>query len=94
MVKQDLKSLKKGLYSLRAWVRNTGGQKACQLIVMNTETEFSVRIPQTFNWEWKQVELKVPVTDGKCTIGIKTHNKSSDWLAIDKVEFVRISGEK
>ncbi|MBT9395511.1 glycosyl hydrolase 53 family protein [Hymenobacter sp. NST-14] len=77
-----------GLYTLRAWVRNGGGQTSCRLYAKNFGgPEKSLDLPVTN--AWTLVELSgVPVSNGQCEIGLWSDARAGNWCSLDDVELV------
>lgn len=78
-----------GTYTLRAWVRNSGGQTVVQLYAKNFGgTEKDYQLPVYGNW----VQIQLPginVTNGQCEIGLWSNANGGNWANIDDVEFVK-----
>jgi RHS repeat-associated protein len=64
-----------GLYSLRAWIKNNGGQSEAVMVARGYGgAERKVALPlTTSNWAWTLIEIKdIPVTSGQCEIGFRS----------------------
>ena len=77
-----------GTYTLKAWVMNGGGQKACQLYAKNYGgTEKNVNLPTASTWT--QVQLTgIQVTNGQCEVGLWSDANAGNWCSLDNVELV------
>lgn len=81
--------LASGNYTLRAWVRSTGGQSVGEMLVKNFGgTQRSLDIRGYTNWT--QVSIpNVNVTNGQAEIGFHTAAGAYQYLYFDDVEFFR-----
>ncbi|SMB79894.1 family 16 glycosylhydrolase [Deinococcus hopiensis] len=78
-----------GNYTLRAWVRSTGGQSVGEMLVKNFGgTQRSLDIRGYTNWT--QVSIpNVYVTNGQAEIGFHTTAGAYQYLYFDDVEFFK-----
>src|SRR5690606_23259795 len=84
---QTKTNLPNGIYTLKAWIKNGGGQNECY---MNAKDyggpELKVNIPKT--GVYTQITIpNIKVTNGQCTIGFYSDGNAGNWLTIDDVEF-------
>jgi len=96
---QVIKNLPNGLYTARAWVRNTGiiqnwPNQVASLLAKEYDTAGSQRgadIPITYSWgAWVQVQITdIPVTAGQCRLGLYSISPKDDWITFDDVELIR-----
>ncbi|WP_036720711.1 RICIN domain-containing protein [Paenibacillus harenae] len=89
-VGQSLSGLDSGTYTMRAYMRSSGGQNACVMEVK----DYGGAMRQTacpVTGAWTQVTIpNIAVTNGQATIGFYASNSSaSQWADIDRVEFIR-----
>ncbi|TGE29178.1 glycosyl hydrolase 53 family protein [Hymenobacter metallicola] len=83
--------LPNGTYTLRAWVQNSGGQRACQLYAKNFGgSEKKVDLPLANTWAQVQI-TDIQVTGGQCEIGLWSDANAGNWCNLDNVEFFRTS---
>jgi hypothetical protein len=86
---QDIK-LPNGSYTLRAWVRSSGGQGVARLFASG---HGGPEVAQQFGaalGEWTQVSLPgVAVRNGSVQVGVYTEGKDGQWLMLDDVSLVR-----
>lgn len=79
--------LANGTYTLKAWVRNGGGQKTCQLYAKNfgaPEMDYALPIASA----WPQVQLTgIQVANGQCEIGLWSDANAGNYCSLDNVEF-------
>ncbi len=81
---QDI-SLPNGSYTLRAWIRSSGGQGVARLFAGGVAHQFTGPVPQ-----WLEVTLPgVQVRDGSVQVGVYTEGKDGQWLMLDDVSLVR-----
>ncbi|WP_303309838.1 glycosyl hydrolase 53 family protein [Hymenobacter sp. BT730] len=78
--------LANGTYTLKAWVMNGGGQKACQLYAKNfggTEKNYALPVTST----WAQIQIQgIQVSNGQCEFGLWSDANAGNWCSIDNVE--------
>jgi RHS repeat-associated protein len=96
---QVLTGLPNGLYTARAWVKNTGitsnyPTQVAELLVKEYSTtgaQKAATIPVTSaSGNWVQVQVTdIPVTNGQCTVGLWSISPKDDWIIFDDVEFIR-----
>lgn len=81
--------LPSGNYTLRAWVRSTGGQSVGEMLVKNYGgTQRSLDIRGYTNWT--QVSIpNIAVSNGQAEIGFHTTAGAYQYLYFDDVEFFR-----
>jgi hypothetical protein len=81
--------LANGLYTLRAWIRNSGGQQEAQMgAVVSGGQWIHANIPPT--WNWTQITIKdIPVTDGIAEVGFWSVAEAYQEINFDDVEFFK-----
>jgi beta-glucanase (GH16 family) len=80
--------LANGLYTLRAWVRSSGGQNEAQMGAVVGGKWIYTNIP--IGWTWTQITLKdIPVTDGTCEVGFWSVAAANQEIDFDDVEFFK-----
>jgi RHS repeat-associated protein len=86
--RQTVAGLPSGLYTARAWVKNTGVQVGTFRVQAGTQREVS--IPVTGLWgAWQLVELRdILVQNGVCTVGFYSASPGNDWIIFDDAELV------
>lgn len=94
ILSQDLK-IENGTYELSVWAMGGGGEKNIRLFAANfdkadSKRQITSKITNTGWNEWKQYKIKVPVTNGKITIGIYLDTKPDCWGNFDEIELVKI----
>jgi len=72
-------NLPNGYYSLTAWTKNSGGQKACYLAGNGRLTSLP---PLYTNWT-QTVVRGISVTNGQCLIRISSEANASNWCRLD-----------
>jgi len=88
-VSQMLFGIDEGIYSLHAWVKNSGGQKACYLFARNNDgVEKITSLPVTE--KWTQVIVRgIDVVHGQLTIGIYSNANANNWCRLDEINIVK-----
>ncbi|WP_373232638.1 RICIN domain-containing protein [Cohnella sp.] len=89
-VGQTVSGLDNGSYTLRAYMRSSGGQNSCQMEAKDYGgTMLQAACPVTTTWT--PVTLSnIGVTNGQATIGFfASNNNTNQWVDIDRVEFIR-----
>ena len=85
---QQLTGVPAGTYTLRAWVRNGGGQTTCQLYtVTDGGREQHLDLPVVSDW----TQLTIPaivVANGKVNIGLRSVAAAGNYCSLDDVELV------
>lgn len=85
---QFLGNVPTGFYTLRVWVRSSGGQNAAYLALRSCGAgESRVDIPQTSTTTWQQLSVSANVTAGSCTIVFHSEANSGNWINFDDVSF-------
>lgn len=88
---QNLTGISNGTYTFRAWVRSSGGQNSCALLVKGYG---DADIYGTVNAGsgWNQVNIRnIKVTNGQCTIGLWSDANAGNWCNMDDAEFYMTS---
>ena len=80
---QDI-ALPNGNYTLKFWVRSSGGQKSAKVYVKNYGgAEMSVSANKNIG-NWTQMSIdNIPVTDGKIQVGFASDGNAGNWLMVD-----------
>jgi len=96
---QVIKNLPNGLYTARAWVKNSGiaqnwPNQTASLLAKEYDNAGSQRgadLPITGSGgNWVRVQLTdIPVTNGQCMLGLYSISPTAEWIAFDDVELVR-----
>lgn len=86
---QDV-TLPNGRYTLRAWVRSSGGQAVARLFASG---HGGPEVAQQFSGplaEWRQVSLPgIEVRNGSVQVGVYTEGKDGQWLMLDDLSLVQ-----
>jgi len=90
---QKVTGLPNGLYTARAWVKNTGVQVGTLRVQEYdaTGTQRQATIPVTgVTGAWQPVEiLNISVQNGQCRVGFASLSPKDNWILFDDVELVR-----
>lgn len=87
---QNITGLPDGTYTLKAYVKSSGGQNVCQIFAKNfggDEKDYSIN--NNIN-SWKEVTIPdIKVTNGKCQIGIYSDAKANNWCKVDNFSLTK-----
>lgn len=76
-------------YTLRAWVRSSGGQNAVYIaLACGSEEQRAYVPPTTPGYRWLQLAVSGRVTGGQCTIRLASDGKADTWASFDDIELV------
>ncbi|MFC4778802.1 right-handed parallel beta-helix repeat-containing protein [Paenibacillus sp. GCM10023252] len=83
-------SVSNGTYTLKAWVRSSGGQNTAILFAKSFGgSERNTAIPAT--GAWTQVTVpNIPVTNGQIEFGFYSEADANEWLNMDDVELIKL----
>jgi hypothetical protein len=92
---QDIKSIPIGTYTLKAWVKSSGGQTSCKVFAADFgAAEMSSDISKAIN-AWTQISLAgIKITNGKCRVGIASDAKANNWCMVDDFALVNSSSSE
>jgi arabinogalactan endo-1,4-beta-galactosidase len=86
---QTVSGLANDWYTLRAWVRSSGGQNEVYLGFKCGGDEKRVYVPATTpGYRWINLSLSNRVTDGQCTIRLYSDGNPDTWASFDDIELV------
>jgi arabinogalactan endo-1,4-beta-galactosidase len=86
---QTVSGLANDWYTLRAWVRSSGGQKAAYIALKCGSDERRVYVPSTSpGYRWIQLAVSEQVRDGQCTISLHSDGNPDTWASFDDIELV------
>jgi arabinogalactan endo-1,4-beta-galactosidase len=86
---QTVGNLKEGWYTLRAWVRSGGGQKAARIGMKDCGGgERTADLPVIPADQWVQIVVSGYITGGRCTISLFVDAEAGAWAGFDDVELV------
>ena len=86
---QTVSGLTNQWYTLRGWVRSSGGQTAVYLALQCGATEQRVDVPPTTpGYRWIHLAVANQVTDGQCTIRLRSEGAPDTWASFDDIELV------
>lgn len=90
-LKQEITGLPDGEYTLKAWVRSSGGQNVCKLYAKDSSGEEISRSLKGGMTEWTEVTLpgSITVTDGKCEIGLYSDSEAGNWVQLDNLSLTK-----
>ncbi|AWM34175.1 T9SS type A sorting domain-containing protein [Hymenobacter nivis] len=91
---QVVKNLPAGTYTLRAWVKSSGGQPRAEVRASNYGGSLvSTAAPATPDGQWVQITVpNIVVSNGQCEIGFYSKASGGQWLYYDDVELVLQGG--
>ncbi len=86
---QTVSGLGNGWYTLRGWVRSSGGQGNVHMALKCGNEERSVHVPPTTpGYRWIQLVVSNEVIDGQCTIRLYSDGDAETWASFDDIELV------
>lgn len=78
-----------GWYTLRAWVRSSGGQNEVYIALKCGTDEKRVYVPPTLpGYRWLQLVLSINVTDTQCEISLYSDGNAESWVSFDDIELI------
>ena len=84
---QTISGLENGWYTLRAWVRSSGGQNNVYIALKCGSEEKRVYVPSTSpGYRWLQLAVSNQVKNGECTISLNTEGNPNTWTSFDDIE--------
>ena len=91
---QDI-SLPNGTYTLKCWVKSTGGQKTAKVYVTSAGKEQNAAINSKIN-DWKEITISnIYVTDGKCQVGVYSDANAGNYVIVDDFTLIgKASGQQ
>lgn len=92
-LKQTITDLPDGTYTLKAWVRSSGGQNICKLYAVSDGEELNYSLKTPID-EWTEVVVAsdIEIKNGKCEIGLYSDAHANEWVQIDNLSLVRNMG--
>ncbi len=80
-----------GTYTMKAWVKSSGGQSTCRLFARNfggTEIQYNIN---TAISSWTQVTLSssINVTNGSINIGLYSVGAAGNWAQVDNITLTK-----
>ncbi|OMF36894.1 hypothetical protein BK133_08220 [Paenibacillus sp. FSL H8-0548] len=88
---QEVTGLADGIYELRAWTKNKGGQQAAEMLAaIDGQETRRISLP-VGEGVWSYLKLSdLEVRNGKLTIGFHSKDLGGNWIAVEDVELVRL----
>jgi arabinogalactan endo-1,4-beta-galactosidase len=84
---QTITGLANGWYTLRAWVRSSGGQNEVYIALQCGDDEKRVYIPSTTpGYRWLNLVVSNEVTNGECAILLVSDANAGNWASFDHFE--------
>lgn len=81
---QSVAGLVDAWYTLRGWVRSSGGQVEASLALGCGGAEARVAVPATVpGYRWIQLAVSAQATDGVCTVSVRSFGAPDSWLSLD-----------
>lgn len=91
-LRQDIDELPDGTYTLKAWVKSSGGQRVCSLYAESGGKIRNVSLKTPID-DWTEVVINdIEVKDGQCEIGLFSDSESGNWVQIDDMSLVKNVG--
>jgi arabinogalactan endo-1,4-beta-galactosidase len=86
---QTLRGLRRGWYTLSAWVRSSGGQNEAYIALRNCGIgQARTYLPVAPSDQWVQIVVSAFVLRGQCTISLYSDANADNWASFDDIEFV------
>jgi arabinogalactan endo-1,4-beta-galactosidase len=86
---QTLTEVSNGWYTLRAWVRSSGGQNVAYIALKDYgSNEARASVPIAPSDKWLQIVVSAEVINQRCTISLYSEAEGEEWVSFDDVEFV------
>jgi arabinogalactan endo-1,4-beta-galactosidase len=86
---QTLTGLTRGWYTLRAWVKSSGGQNEAYIALKNCGiTNERTYLPIAPPSDWVQIVVSTYVARNRCTISLYSDANAGNWANFDDIEFV------
>ncbi|HEY8473410.1 MAG TPA: glycosyl hydrolase 53 family protein [Natronosporangium sp.] len=92
---QQFPNLPSGSYTLRVWVRSSGGQHAAYIALRNcgVSPEPRTNIPQTSTTTWVQISVTANLSGGsQCRASFNSNANAGNWINFDDVELISNGG--
>ena len=93
ILSQEVTGIPNGTYELSVWAMGGGGENNIRLFAANfdgTKKQVTGKITNTGWNDWHQYKIRVPVTDGKVTVGIYLDTAPDCWGNFDDIEFIKV----
>ena len=76
-------------YTLKAWMRSSGGQNEVYLALQCGSEESRVNVPSTSpGYRWIHLVVSNEVVDNQCTIRLHSDGPAETWASFDNIELV------
>jgi arabinogalactan endo-1,4-beta-galactosidase len=86
---QTVYGLETGWYTLRAWVRSSGGLNDNYLALTCGNEEKRVYLPANIpGYRWIQLSVSNQAVDGQCTLSLYSNGAPETWASFDDIELV------
>ncbi|MCM1530282.1 MAG: family 43 glycosylhydrolase [Alistipes sp.] len=88
---QDI-TLPNGTYTMKFWVRSTGGQNSCKVYLTSDGKEYNVSVNKSIS-SWQEMTINdIQITNGKCQVGIYSDANAGNYVFVDDFSLVRSDG--
>ena len=85
---QTLTGLPRGWYTLRAWVKSSGGQNDAYIALKHCGShEARTYLPVAPPAQWVQIVVSAYSRGGRCTISLYSDANAGNWANFDDIEF-------
>jgi arabinogalactan endo-1,4-beta-galactosidase len=83
---QTVNNLENGWYTLKAWIRSSGGQKTAYISLKNNgDNEQQTPVPIAPSDKWLQVVVSAKVSNRQCTISLFSDTDKGNWVSFDDI---------
>lgn len=87
---QRLTGLRNGWYTLRVWVRTSGGQESAYVALRGCGGRPErTPLPRTGDADWVQIAVSTKVTRHACTVVLHSDAHPAEWASFDELTFTR-----
>lgn len=88
-LKQTIKDLPDGIYTLRASVKSSGGQNECILYASTGENQYSASLKSQMS-NWTDIVVKdIVIENGECEIGVYSDALAGNYMRINDLFLTR-----
>ncbi|NTU65720.1 MAG: arabinogalactan endo-1,4-beta-galactosidase, partial [Chloroflexi bacterium] len=85
---QTLTGLPRGWYTLRVWVKSSGGQNEAYIALKNCGiADARTYLPVAPPSDWVQIVVSTYVAKNRCTISLYSDANAGNWANFDDIEF-------
>ncbi|MDO5398621.1 MAG: Ig-like domain-containing protein [bacterium] len=92
-LKQTVKNLPDGEYTLKAWVKSSGGQNISELYAKTSYEKYTYSLKSAIN-DWTEVVISdIEIKNGECEIGLYSDTYANNWVLLDNLSLTKNAGK-